>query len=330
VSRKLFLEIAIALLLALAAALVLPRVLALFALINATVFIAMAVLALSLGLIWGFGGILSFGQTAFFGLGGYAYAVAAINFNDSLYAVPIALLVPTLAAAALGYFMFYGRISDVYVGAITLTVSLILFNFANSTAGEQWRIGEAPLGGFNGIPSTPPLNVPGNPDATLSPQGIFIVAVFTLALCYVLAKLVLAGRFGRVVVAIRENETRAELLGYDARRYKLGIFSLGGAIAGLAGILFANSVFVSPTMFSLFYSGQVIIWVMVGGRGTLLGPILGAFLVQAITTWAGTEPRLNPNAILGILLMLAVMGMPRGLLPTLRLAWGRRRGVQLA
>jgi len=330
VSRKLFLEIAIALFLALAAALVLPRVLALFALINATVFIAMAVLALSLGLIWGFGGILSFGQTAFFGLGGYAYAVAAINFNDSLYAVPIALLVPTLAAAGLGYFMFYGRISDVYVGAITLTVSLILFNFANSTAGEEWRIGEAPLGGFNGIPSTPQLNVPGNPDATLSPQAIFIVAVFALALCYILAKLLLAGRFGRVVVAIRENETRAELLGYDARRYKLGIFSLGGAIAGLAGILFANSVFVSPTMFSLFYSGQLIIWVMVGGRGTLLGPILGAFLVQAITTWAGTEPRLNPNAILGILLMLAVMGMPRGLLPTLRLAWGRRRGVQLA
>ncbi|MBX5471103.1 MAG: branched-chain amino acid ABC transporter permease [Acetobacteraceae bacterium] len=290
----------------------------------------MAVLALSLGLIWGFGGILSFGQTAFFGLGGYAYAVAAINFNDSLYAVPIALLVPTLAAAGLGYFMFYGRISDVYVGAITLTVSLILFNFANSTAGEEWRIGEAPLGGFNGIPSTPQLNVPGNPDATLSPQAIFIVAVFALALCYILAKLLLAGRFGRVVVAIRENETRAELLGYDARRYKLGIFSLGGAIAGLAGILFANSVFVSPTMFSLFYSGQLIIWVMVGGRGTLLGPILGAFLVQAITTWAGTEPRLNPNAILGILLMLAVMGMPRGLLPTLRLAWGRRRGVQLA
>ncbi|MBX5453565.1 MAG: branched-chain amino acid ABC transporter permease [Acidobacteriia bacterium] len=290
----------------------------------------MAVLALSLGLIWGVGGILSFGQTAFFGLGGYAYAVAAINFNDSLYAVPIALLVPTLAAAALGYFMFYGRISDVYVGAITLTVSLILFNFANSTAGEEWRIGEAPLGGFNGIPSTPQLNVPGNPDATLSPQAIFIVAVFALALCYILAKLLLAGRFGRVVVAIRENETRAELLGYDARRYKLGIFSLGGAIAGLAGILFANSVFVSPTMFSLFYSGQLIIWVMVGGRGTLLGPILGAFLVQAVTTWAGTEPRLNPNAILGILLMLAVMGMPRGLLPTLRLAWGRRRGVQLA
>jgi len=330
VNRKLLLEIAIALFLALAAALVLPRVLALFALINATVFIAMAVLALSLGLIWGFGGILSFGQTAFFGLGGYAYAVAAINFNDSLYAVPIALLVPTLAAAALGYFMFYGRISDVYVGAITLTVSLILFNFANSTAGEEWRIGEAPLGGFNGIPSTPQLNVPGNPDATLSPQAIFIVAVFALALCYILAKLLLAGRFGRVVVAIRENETRAELLGYDARRYKLGIFSLGGAIAGLAGILFANSVFVSPTMFSLFYSGQLIIWVMVGGRGTLLGPILGAFLVQAVTTWAGTEPRLNPNAILGVLLMLAVMGMPRGLLPTLRLAWGRRRGVQLA
>ena len=116
----------------------LPHALELFALINATVFVSMAVLALSLGLVWGFGGILCFGQTAFFGLGGYAYAVAAINFGDTTWAVPLALLVPTLAAAALGYLMFFGRISDVYMGVITLTVTLILFNFINSTAGDQW------------------------------------------------------------------------------------------------------------------------------------------------------------------------------------------------
>jgi branched-chain amino acid transport system permease protein len=139
---------------------------------------------------------------------------------------------------------------------------------------------------------------------------------------------VLASRFGRVVVAIRENERRAELLGYDVRLYKLGLFALGGAMAGLAGMLFANCVFVSPTMFSLFYSGQVIIWVMVGGLGTLVGPILGAILLQALATWAGTLPGVNPSLILGVILMLAVLAIPRGILPTAGAALARVRGVR--
>ncbi len=310
------LEIGAALALGIAAAVGLPQVLQLFALINATVFASMAVLALSLALIWGFGGILSFGQAAFFGLGGYAYAVAALNLPDTTLAVPIALAVPTLAAAALGYMMFFGRISDVYMGAITLTVTLILFNFMNSTAGDQWHIGAAPLGGFNGIPSTPPLNVPGHPDVPLAPEAIFRVAAIALALCYALAKLVLRSRFGRVVVAIKENELRAELLGYDVRLYKLGIFSVGGFMAGLAGLLFANCVFVSPTMFSLSYSAQIIIWVMVGGLGTLLGPIIACVLLQMLTTWAGTLRDLDPNLLLGAILMVVVLAVPRGLLPT--------------
>lgn len=318
-------EIAAALILAGLCAWGLPQVLALFALINATVYVSMAVLALSLALVWGFGGILCFGQAAFFGLGAYAYAVAALNVADTSWAVPVALLVPTLAAAALGYFMVFGRISDVYMGVITLTVALILFNFANSTAGDQWRIGAAPLGGFNGIPSTPPLNLPGDPGNPLSPEGIFALAVLCLAGCYVLAKLVLRSRFGRVVVAVRENERRAELLGYDARLYKLGIFSLGGFMAGLAGMLFANCVFVSPTMFSLFYSGQIIIWVMVGGLGTLVGPIVACILLQLITTWAGTLPGLNPSLTLGVVLMAVVVAMPRGLQPTLAAAVARLR-----
>jgi ABC-type branched-subunit amino acid transport system permease subunit len=304
-----------AMLLGVAAAVALPQVLELFALINATVFVSMAVLALSLALVWGFGGILCFGQAAFFGLGGYAYAVAALNFSDTTFAVPIALLVATAAAAVLGYIMFFGRISDVYVGVITLTVTLILFNFANSTAGDEWRIGAAPLGGFNGIPSTPPLNVPGEPGAGLAPEAIFQVAVIALALCYVVARLVLRSRFGRVVVAIKANELRAELLGYDVRLYKLGVFSLGGCMAGLAGVLFANCVFVSPTMFSLSYSAQIIIWVMVGGLGTLIGPIIGCILLQMLTTWAGTLRDVNPNVILGVILMVVVLAVPSGLLP---------------
>ena len=326
--RRLWAEIGAAVVLAALGIWLLPRVLELFALINATVYVAMSLLALSLALIWGFGGILCFGQTAFFGLGGYAYAVGALNLPGTTWAIPIALLVPTVAAAALGYVMFFGRISDVYMGVITLTVTLILFNFVNSTAGDQWRIGAAPLGGFNGIPSTPPLNVPGDPATQLAPEQIFAVAVGCLAGSYVLCRLVLASRFGRVVVAIRENERRAELLGYDVRLYKLGIFALGGAMAGLAGLLFANCVFVSPTMFSLFYSGQVIIWVMVGGLGTLVGPILGAILLQALATWAGTLRGVNPSLILGVILMLSVLAIPRGILPTAATALARARGVR--
>jgi branched-chain amino acid transport system permease protein len=322
------LQIAAAGVLALAAILLLPDMLELFALINATVFVSLSVLALSLGLIWGFGGILCFGQTTFFGLGAYTYAVAAINFGDTTWAVPLALAVPALVAAALGYLMFFGRISDVYMGVITLTVTLILFAFANSTAGDEWTIGSAALGGFNGMPNTPPLNAFGDPGTPLDPPAIFILAVMSLMACYAVAKLVLLTRFGRVAVAIRENELRAELLGYDVRLHKLGLFALGGLMAGLAGILFANCVFVSPTLFSLSYAGQVIIWVLVGGLGTLVGPVIGCMLVQAVTTYAGTLSGLDPNLVLGLLLMLAVLGVPKGLLPTAGAMLQRLRRVR--
>jgi branched-chain amino acid transport system permease protein len=323
--RRTGLEIAAAGVVAALAVWLLPDVLELFALINATVFVSMAVLALSLGLVWGFGGILCFGQTSFFGLGAYAYAVAAINFGDTTWAVPLALAVPTLAATALGYLMFFGRISDVYMGVITLTVTLILFAFTNSTAGDEWTIGNAALGGFNGMPGTPPLNVPLRPDVPLTPPQVFTVAVVCLALCYAVAKLLLLSRFGRIAVAIRENELRAELFGYDVRLHKLGLFALGGGMAGLAGILFANCVFVSPTMFSLSYAGQVIIWVLVGGLGTLIGPVIGCILVQALTTYAGTVSALDPNLLLGVVLMGTVLGVPKGLLPTVGGLLGRLR-----
>lgn len=128
-----------------------------------TVFAAMAILALSLGFIWGYGGILCFGQTSFFGLGAYAYAIAAINFGDSTPAIVLAVLLPVIFAALLGYFMIYGGVSDVYLGVITLTVSLILLNLVNSTAGDFYKIGSARLGGFNGIPGCPPSICPAIP-----------------------------------------------------------------------------------------------------------------------------------------------------------------------
>lgn len=302
----------------------LPKTVELYSVITATIFASMAILALSLGLVWGYAGILCFGQAAFFGIGGYTYAVSAINFGGSTEAVFIALVVPALFAALLGYFVFYGRISDVYLGVITLTVTLILFKLLNSTAGDQYKIGEAPLGGFNGIPGAPTLNWPGNTGELLSPEQIFYVAIAVLLIAYYGCKALLASHFGRVVVAVRENERRAELIGYDVRFVKLMIFTVGGLIAGAAGIMFASCVFVSPTMFSLAYNAQIIIWVIVGGLGTLIGPIIGCVLVQGLTTYLGTTNSVDPNLVLGIVFVLFVLLVPKGLVPLLR-DWGLRR-----
>ena len=306
-----------------------PAMIDLFTLLELTVYIVMAVLALSLAFIWGYGGILCFGQAAFFGLGAYTYAVASINFGESTGAVLLAMALPSLFALALGYFMFYGRISDVYVGVITLTVSLILFSLFNSTSDSSYRIGSAVLGGFNGMPGVPTLNVPGQPSDILFPEAFFRVCVAALLLVYVGLKLLIASRFGRIVIAIRENEQRAGLLGYDTRRYKLGTFMIGGAIAGLAGCLFANwGAFVSPGVFSLAQSAQIIIWTIVGGLGTLIGPVIGAFLIQGLTSWLGSSSNLlNTNLMLGIVLISFVLLVPQGLLPTIRAQAQRlRRG----
>ena len=150
--------------------LALPHAVDLFTLLELTVYVIMAILALSLGMIWGYGGILCFGQAAFFGLGAYTYAIAVLNLGESSAPFLLAIIVPALFAALLGYFMFYGRVSDVYLGVITLTVTLILFKLFNSTAGPEYRIGHALIGGFNGIPSVPPLNIPGLPQRALRPM----------------------------------------------------------------------------------------------------------------------------------------------------------------
>ena len=153
----------------------------LYTLLQITLYAIFAILALSLAFIWGYGGILCFGHSAFFGLGAYAYAVAVINMGESTVPLLLAMALPALLAAGLGYFMFYARISDVYVGVITLTVTLIFYNVVNSTAGPQYHIGEALLGGFNGMPNVPSLNIPFQPDNTLDPEGMFILCMVAAA-----------------------------------------------------------------------------------------------------------------------------------------------------
>ncbi|CAN7445978.1 branched-chain amino acid ABC transporter permease [Variovorax sp. LjRoot130] len=298
----------------------LPGVLDDFMLLQVTIYVVMSILGVSLGFIWGFGGILCFGQAAFFGLGAYVYAIAVINMGDSSVPFLLAIVLPALFAALLGYVIFYGRLSDVYMGVITLTVTLILFNLINSTAGPEWKIGSAPLGGFNGIPAIPPLNAPGKLDEVITPRGMFNLSMAALLVVYLGLRVLISSKIGRVIIASKENEQRVLLLGYDARAYKLFAFTLGGAIAGLAGCLFANwGAFTSPTIFGLAQSAQIIIWVIVGGLGTLIGPVVGCVAIQWLTTQIGTQQTFNANLVLGAILMVFVLIVPKGIVPSLGL-----------
>lgn len=314
-----------------AALLLLPRLLDTFDLLQITVFCVMAILALSLALIWGLGGILCFGQAAFFGLGGYTYAVAVQNMSDSTLPVLLSCLVPALFALALGYFMFLGRLSELYVGVVTLCVSLILFNVFNSTSDPFYTIGSAALNGFNGMSSIPQIHWPGDPDAVLEPQGMFALVTASLIGAYGLCKLIAASTFGRVVVAVKQNEERAELMGYDAARIKLAIFVIGAGMAGYAGCLFANwNAFISPNVFSLGMTAQIIIWNIVGGRETFVGPVLGATGLQYLTTRLGNSGGLDANLVLGGVLMVFVVLVPEGVVPFLHAATERiMRGLPL-
>ncbi|MFK7752721.1 MAG: branched-chain amino acid ABC transporter permease [Sedimentitalea sp.] len=303
-----------------------PSVLQLFTIITLSQVIGLAILALSLALIWGYGGILCFGQTAFFGVGAYAYAIAAVNFGGSTWAILVAILVAAAFAAIIGYFVFYGRVSDVYLAVITLTVALILYSLIRRTSGPEYKIGNALLGGFNGT-GAPPLNYPWDTGAFMFPEQVFYVAMAALILLYIFCGWLVNTHFGRVCQAIRENEVRAELLAYDTRLYKLGIFTIGAAIAGLGGVFFCVGVSrVTPDVFSLPLSAMTIIWVIVGGRGTLIGPILATFALHFLTSYLGSQSVVNINLVLGIILIVFVRGVPQGIVPTVTGWISARRG----
>ena len=306
--------------------LIAPSLFSKVTIIKLNVPIALALLALSLALVWGYGGILCFGQTAFFGLGAYSYSIAALNFGGSTGAILVAILVAAAVAAILGYVVFYGRVSDVYLAVITLTVTLILYSLMRRTSGPDYKIGDALLGGFNGIKS-PKLNMAWDHTDTLNRLELFYPSIAALILAYLLCGWIVRTHFGRVCQAIRENELRAELIGYDTRLYKLGIFTIGAAIAGLAGVLFCVGITrVTPDVFNLYTASLTIIWVIVGGRGTLIGPILGAFGLYYLTEWLGKTASLNNNLILGIVLIVFVLGVPKGVVPTITDWIQSRRG----
>jgi urea transport system permease protein len=288
----------------------LPLVLSIFQVVQITVFLIFCLLAVSLDMSWGLAGLLSFGQAAFFGIGGYSYAILGINGTMTGLAALTAAGAGAVAAAMIGYVAFYGRLSAMFLAVMTLTVTLILLQVMGSTADPSYHVGSAVIGGYNGMTNIPSL--------VLDPREFFWTVGGLLVLVVVAGRLLMIAPFGRVVAAIRENEQRVELLGYDARWRKLLTFSLSGAVAGLSGALFASwGNFINPEVFSLAQSAQVVIWVLVGGRGSLYGAVVGALLVQAVTQYLGSIGTAYTSLALGGILVVFVLLLRNGLLPAL-------------
>jgi len=193
-----------------------------------------------------------------------------------------------------------------------------MWKLINHTAGPEYVIGEARLGGFNGIPSIPIMRVPGS-DVEMDPGQMFQYFMGFLIAVYLLLHVLIKSKFGRVAISIRENEVRSGLLGYDVRLYKLLVFAIGGAIGGAAGALWATyQTFIDPNAFSLEMSAKCLIWVMAGGVGTFVGPILGVIGLQYLSLKLGETDLINNLIILGGVLIILVLMMPKGLFPTLR------------
>jgi branched-chain amino acid transport system permease protein len=296
-----------------------------------SLFLIYAFLGLSLSVVWGYAGVLSFGQVVFFGIAGYTFAVVSVNFATPLGITAAAVAGVTsgaVVAAVLGYFMFYGGVRDVYVTIITLVSTLVLYTFMAQTAGAEWTIGEAALGGFNGIPTIPNavLGVDGIAilDLTaslfvLTPLGEFELPLFyyfvlaLLVATYLGLRALVNSDYGRVMVAVREDEDRTQMFGYDVTKVKLVVFTVGGALAGLSGVLYAAwGNYVSPDVFELAFASLPVIWVSVGGRKTLLGAVVATVGIEFFRNSLAGEWAF---VIVGALLLVFILALPGGIVP---------------
>ncbi len=290
---------------------------------NFTYFLINIFLALGLSMMWGLGNILSFGQMAFFGLAGYSYGIIAANLapvtDNTFLSCILAVLVTMAGAALLGYFLFYGRVSGVYVSIITLVTTLIFETFMAQTAGPKWAIGKALLGGYNGMVGIPSLQFR---------WGGELVEFFDLPLFYLVAALLLAtyltlrwlanSRYGNALVATGSNPVRTEMLGYEIRLVQLEGFAQAGGLAGLSGVLYVSwGHYITPSTMGLTTAALPVVWVAVGGRKSLLATLLAAIALQYFAQYLSMTGSQHALVIQGFLLMLAVLFIPEGVVPPL-------------
>jgi branched-chain amino acid transport system permease protein len=229
------------------------------------------------------------------------------------------LAVSAVFAAVLGYFLYFGRISGVFLGIVTLSVTLVFERFMAQTAGPEWHLGVARLNGYNGMNGMPPLTLPWfGGDIVLFPDvELYYVVLAILVVTYLGLRILVNSKFGNVLVAIRENPERAEMLGYDIRKYQLIAFVIGAALAGLSGTLYTSwGQYITPSSMSITAAALPIVWVAVGGRGDLTATLIGTLAVlsafQALTIY-GSQYAL---VVMGALLVATVLIAPEGLIVT--------------
>jgi branched-chain amino acid transport system permease protein len=284
---------------------------------------------LGLSLIWGYAGILSFGQTAFFGLAGYTYGVISINLGDAglwtWFALAVSLVLPAVLAAVIGYFMFYGGVRDVFVGIVTLSITLVFETFMAQTAGPEWTVGTARLNGFNGMANMPPLTLPWDESPLIfDGPALFWLVLGLAVLVYLGLRIMVNSRFGNVLVAIRENPDRAEMLGYNIRMYQLVVFVIGSVLAGMSGVLYTLwGSYITPSSMGLTAAALPIVWVAAGGRKDLTATLFATLLLLWLSQQLAVKGSQYALIWMGAILLVVVLFAPEGLFVTV---WKKLRG----
>jgi len=273
--------------------------------------------AMSLDLLIGYTGLVSFGHAAFFGLGAYSAAVLLEREVSSLWlSLGLAVVVVGLYALLVSYFATTRR--GIYFALLTLIFAEVVYTVFRYTQ---------TFGGSDGIQGLPPPSIlPGVLVDT--PVGNYYLVVSYLFFAYLVCRTVVSSHFGQVLAAIRENEDRARFLGYDVPRYKMGVCMISAVLTGLAGALYpGRAAYATPDLLHWSISGEFLIMVMIGGLGTLVGPIIGgAFLIvlqEKVSSYVQWY-----SIIVGLVLIVIVLFVPKGLLGfrgALRLR-GLRRG----
>lgn len=266
-----------------------------------------AIFAMSLDLLLGYTGLPSFGHAAFFGLGAYILAYTVLGVTNNLFVtLPLVILGTGVAALIIGFFAL--RTSGIYFLMITLAAAQMLFSIAISWSGVT--------GGSDGLAGVdrPFLGLGSLGYTFSSRQSFYYLALVTLLVSWWLMRRIVESPFGWTLQGIRENEQRMRALGYNTFRYKLAVFIIGGIFAGIAGALLAHfSRHASPNNLHWTVSGEVLIMIIVGGTGTLTGPMLGAALVHLLPTFTSSYTA-RWQTIMGVVFILFVLFAPKGIM----------------
>jgi ABC-type branched-subunit amino acid transport system permease subunit len=300
----------------LAALLLLPLYATEFQASNSAYYLLNIPLALGLAMLWGYCGILSFGQVAYFGIAGYAYGVIAGNLTDTTWGPLVGALGGLALCAAVGavfgYFVFFGRVQNWIIPILTLVFTLLLETFLGQTAGYQWRIGTVQLGGYNGMTGIPFFQI-----GELQFQGYsfyFLTLGLTLA-CYLACRILVNAHRGRVMLAIREDVLRTELLGYDIRLYQLAVFVIAACLAGVSGLLYVQwGNYITPSQVGLVPAALPVIWVAVGGRDRLLAVAIATYALNWVAYRLSEAGNEYAPVIMGALLVTVMLFFPRGII----------------